>query len=191
VSWLPPRPRRSRRRDCAPWLPAALQRARRAADAEAGRLSYVVVDELDERAAGLIVSPWPVVDRRGRVLFAEEDEDRHLAVPRGAFEQLLAKRRSVPADRGDAAQRRALKSRPVAPGDVFAAVVSSRAPLDGEDSPLAPDRWFDGSLLDLTMEGRELAQLQTSAATAGVVDARFLDEVAREQGFAAERVPDR
>ncbi|HEU4702648.1 MAG TPA: hypothetical protein VFS37_09220 [Conexibacter sp.] len=179
MSWLPPRPRRARRAHCVPWLPPAVKRARLEA-VEQGALAYVVVDDLDDAFATLAVASWPVVDSHGRVLFADEDDDRVLCVPIEPFAQLLRRRRAVPEERGDARARRALRGRRIRVGDVFAACLTGHAPF-GDASTTAPlSRWFAGPILDITVEGRELARLQTSAATAGAVGDEFLYEVVAE-----------
>ncbi len=51
-----------------PWKPAGVDLP----DEELWQLAYIVVDEIVEGTADLSVSPWPAVDDRGRLVFANE-----------------------------------------------------------------------------------------------------------------------
>jgi hypothetical protein len=152
-----------------------------------GSLSYVVVDELEGGVAGLVASPWPRVDERGRLHFGEEEDSRHVSVTEEALLALLEeKRRPMVQVELDEQAEQELKSRRLAIGDVFAARVRGRRgrPSGGDGAhsgtPIDPRKWIRGEVLDLTAEARELAKVQTAAAVAGVVDDAFLELVGEE-----------
>src|SRR4029450_7927573 len=63
-SWLPP-PSPKEAGLKRPWEPEGLRRT------PAGRLSYVVLEEIIEDSIGLSVSCWPEVDEGGRLFFAQ------------------------------------------------------------------------------------------------------------------------
>src|SRR4051794_4221280 len=63
-------------------------------------LAYIVVDELHGGIAGLVVSPWPRVDARGRLVFAPEEESTQVAAPAAALEALLSEQREPVVDVG-------------------------------------------------------------------------------------------
>src|SRR3954454_4957155 len=75
-------------------------------------LAYIVVDELHEGIAGLVVSPWPRVDDRGRLVFGTEQESTRVAAPADALEALLSEQRTPVVEVG-AADLDALRSRAV------------------------------------------------------------------------------
>jgi hypothetical protein len=152
-----------------------------------GALSYVVVDELEQGVAGLVASPWPRVDERGRLLFGDEEDSKHVTVVEEEFLALLAeKRHPIVQVELDEQAVQELKSRRLAIGDVFAARVRGRRcrPPGGagphSGSPIDPRQWIRGEVLDLTAEARELAKLQTGAAVSGVIGDEFL-EIAGEE----------
>jgi hypothetical protein len=128
-------------------------------------LAYIVVDELHEGIAGLVVSPWPRVDERGRLRFGDETENRRVATPVGALHELLSDRR---------VEEDVLRTRPVAIGDVFAARLRAE-PASGD-----PAAWLEPPVMDLTAPARELTKAQTSAALSGAMPAGYLDVVAAE-----------
>src|SRR4051794_36213444 len=116
--WLPPAPEPVDRSSLAVWTPAVP-----GLELAAG-LRYIVVDELHEGIAGLVVSPWPHVDALGRLVFGGEEESKRVAAPAAALRALLREERTPVVLGGvSAAQRAALQARAVAIGDVFAASV--------------------------------------------------------------------
>jgi hypothetical protein len=149
------------------WWQPDLVAERLAKDPGWGSLSYVVVDELAEGIAGLVVSPWPRVDERGRLHFGDEGDSEHLTVDEDAFLALLERRRDpvVKAELDDAA-RDELRRRKLAIGDVFAARVAKRFARPEVD----PAEWIRSrKVLDITAIARSVAKGQTAAALAGVV----------------------
>jgi hypothetical protein len=160
-----------------PWRPAALG----GIEPEVlRRSSYLVVDELQEGVAVLVVSPWPVVDERGRMRFGGEEGRVRVAVGAGALEALLAERR-VPVVDGALAPEVAtqLRVRPVEVGDVFAA---RPAFLPGEDGADVgdPAGWLPGPVLDITATAREATKAQASAALAGVLTQEQVEQIVAE-----------
>src|SRR3954462_2362296 len=110
--WRPPRPEPVDRAALEPWpVPGVTYEA---------ELAYIVVDELHEGIAGLVVSPWPRVDARGRLVFASEDESTPGAAPAAALAALVSGQREPVVDVG-APDLAALQDRAVQIGDVFAA----------------------------------------------------------------------
>jgi hypothetical protein len=154
--WLPPEPPPADLSALPPWRPL---------DVDTEGLVYVVVDELHEGIAGLVVSPWPRVDARGRLHFGEEADSREVAAPVAALHALLRDRRVV---------EEVLRTRPVAIGDVFGARLRAE-PASGD-----PAAWIEPPVLDLTAPARELTKAQTSAALSGAMRADYLDVVAAE-----------
>lgn len=135
-------------------------------DAEWGTLSYIVVDELEHDLAGLVVSPWPRVDERGRLHFGEEDASEHVTVDEGSFRALLKDRREpIVRFELDEEKRGELQGRELAIGDVFAARIAKRFGR----SPVDPAKWIRGRVLDITAVTRSVAKGQTAAALAGVL----------------------
>src|SRR3954451_10984598 len=112
--WLPRAPEPVDRSALEPWpVPGVTYEA---------ELAYIVVDELHEGIAGLVVSPWPRVDTRRRLVFAGEDESTRVAAPAAALLAVLSERREPVVPGGvDESQLEALRTRAVAIGDVFAA----------------------------------------------------------------------
>jgi len=165
--WLPREPPPADLSALAPWRPEGVE------DPEG--LAYIVVDELHDGIAGLVVTAWPRVDERGRLRFGRESESTRVATPAGALLALLRERRTpIVAGGLDEAQRDAMRTRPVEIGDVFAARLRA-APAPGD-----PAAWLQEPVLDLTAPARELTKAQTSAALSGAVDAGYLDVVAKE-----------
>jgi hypothetical protein len=162
--WLPRKPPPPDLSALAPWCPAGVE------DCEG--LTYIVVDELNDGIAGLVITAWPRVDARGRLRFGREAESTRVAAPAGALRTL--RREPVVAGGLDDAQREAMRARPVEIGDVFA------ARLRAEPAPGDPAAWLQEPVLDLTAPAREVAKAQTSAALSGAMDAGYLDVVAEE-----------
>jgi hypothetical protein len=132
-----------------------------------GSLSYIVVDELAQGVTGLVVSPWPRVDERGRLHFGEEDDSEHVTVDEEALAAVLARRRDpVVKETLDEAARDKLRRRKLAIGDVFAARVAKRFGRPEAD----PAKWIRSRrVLDITAIARSVAKGQTAAALVGVV----------------------
>jgi hypothetical protein len=163
----------------APWRPSGLERlgAELEALVAAGKLVYVVVDELDAGIASLVVSRWPHVDGLGRLRF-DLERDVHLAVDAEALQRLLEER--VPLVPGGAgAVGEELRSRPLLVGDVFGACLVE-VPADERDAPLDPARWLSGPIVDVSADAREAAKVQYHAAVAGVLTATDVDAIAEE-----------
>ena len=92
-------------------------------------LRYIVVDELHGGIAGLVVSPWPRLDERGRLVFgASEADSVRVAAPAEALRTVLEVREPVGVDE---ALRDAVVDRDVEIGDVFAARVVGQ-PANGD-----------------------------------------------------------
>jgi hypothetical protein len=188
-SWLPPDSEPKRRpKDW--WQPKAVAEWL-AAQARWDLLSYVVVDELQEGVAGLVVSPWPRIDRRGRLHFGSEEKSSHVTTSAAALLAVLRDRRLpiVPVAVGPEAMGE-LAVRDISIGDVFAARVpppfrpgrGRRGPPPDGGSAVEPSSWLMGDVLDITAEAREVAKAQAAAAAAGVVDEAFLDAIKNELG---------
>src|SRR3954466_9582385 len=147
--WLPRAPEPVDRSALDPWpVPGVTYEA---------ELAYIVVDELHEGIAGLVVSPWPRVDGRGGLVCAGEQESTRVAAPAAALEALLSEERRPVVDVGEV-DLDALRERAVQIGDVFAACVHG-TPASGD-----PAAWMRRPVLDITAPARELAKMQTSAA---------------------------
>jgi hypothetical protein len=123
-----------------PWRPDGLELA----DAELARLSYVVVDELVGEVVDLSVSPWPGVDERGRLLFADEPAQTARA-DRRALGRYLARDRD---DGGDT----------VRTGDAFAARVRRSRLAETEERELPPSAWLSRPTHDLRAPARDKAK---------------------------------
>lgn len=132
----------------APWIPRTL------ASYDVSKLAYVVVDEVESERVGLCISPWPVIDSRGRLRF-DLEETRRVGVHRAALEARLARHRTP--------KRRV--GRPLRVGDVFAVKLRGRQrPRAGAISD--PGHWMGPPIIDLTRESREVAKLAFHAAVA-------------------------
>jgi hypothetical protein len=152
-----------------------------------GQLSYIVVDELEQGVAGLVASPWPRIDERGRLHFGDEEDTYDVTVTEKDFLALLEERRlPIVEMKLDDSEKEELKARELAIGDVFVARVRGRGGRppggDGPDggTPVDPDKWIRGEVLDITAEAREVAKVQTAAAIAGVVGDDYFKLVGEE-----------
>jgi hypothetical protein len=136
-------------------------------DIDPAGLCYIVVDELLQGIAGLVVSPWPHVDERGRLRFGRERESQRVSMRADELQDLLDEHREpLVADDVGEAERDALRTRAVTIGDVFA------ARFDGAPAP---------PILDVTGPARVQAKTQTSAALSGAMSMDYLDDVEKER----------
>lgn len=183
--WLPEVQPRPSRTGLPPWDLAEV-RARLAPDEDWERVRYVVVDELHEGVAGLVISPWPGVDRWDRLVFGDEDDSRRIATGGDDLLALLRTERlpvlSVAVD--DDAEE-ALRDRPLSIGDVFAARIgdlpgSPGGGGSGGDQPTDPKEWMQPPVLDVTAEALEAARRQTNAAALGVLDEQLVEAISDE-----------
>jgi hypothetical protein len=187
VTWLPPEvgPRELTELDW--WRPTAVADWL-GDDALWRTVAYLVVDELEDGTAGLVVSPWPRLDERGRLHFGDEDDSDSVSVSEDAFLALLAeKRRPIVQIQLDDSSEEELRTRKLAIGDVFAARIRRGGPGRGGGgggpdggAPVDPHTWLRDEVLDITAEAREVAKAQAAAAVAGVVDDEFLEAVGEE-----------
>src|SRR5215217_4592834 len=122
AAWLPPAPGPPDTSGMRWWEPAGVREQLGIDEWES--VSYIVVDELHEHVAGLVVMPWPRVDGKGRLVFDDEDHGTRVATSEAAMTQLLRSQRRpvVPID-VDARTEQQLVVRPLAIGDAFAACV--------------------------------------------------------------------
>jgi hypothetical protein len=156
------------------------------------KLRYIVVDELHEGVAGLVVSPWPRQDERGRLHFGDEDQTERIAAFEEALLALLREERTpIAAVEVDQQGEDELKTRALSIGDVFAAQVRKRRRRGGDGgnggggepfggAPVDPGSWIRGEILDITVEGREVAKAQAAAAAAGVMNEDLLETILGE-----------
>jgi hypothetical protein len=197
--WLPPLPSHEDLAQLEPWLPsgidALLDPSTPGEDPRWGDLRYIVIDELHEQMAGLVLSPWPRVDNRGRLHFGEEEDSHCLAVNADALLGVLRERRIVPVGQ-DEDLRQALRQRKLIVGDAFAAFVTWLPGDEGSGGgggtgggggggggvPRDRGPWPEGPLLDITAEARERAKAQASAAASGVIDEDYLKLIEQESG---------
>jgi hypothetical protein len=184
--WLPPSPSPEDLAHLEPWLPSGIEKlldpATSKADPRWGELRYIVIDELHEQMAGLVLTFWPRVDERGRLCFGEEEDGRRLAVGADALLEVLRKRRIVPVAQEEEGLGEAMRQRELIVGDAFAAFVT-RLPGDGGrggggggggGGPRDPPDWLEGSVLDITAEARDRVKAQASAAASGVIDEEYM-----------------
>jgi hypothetical protein len=131
-----------------PWTPRSLSRVK-----DTSGLFYVVVDEMDERSVRLYVSPWPIVDKYGRLRFHALGDTLQVGAPRRALQRLLNAHR-LPSR---------IAKRPLRIGDVFAFKVGGSLPRT--DFP-RPQDWIGAPVYDITPEAREAAKASFYAAVA-------------------------
>jgi hypothetical protein len=157
------------------WMEDALPKAgppKRGETAPAGELEYIVVDEIADGVAELIIEPWPVMDERGRLVFAQSDRRIGVAVVVADLEALLRERIPVGL-RADAA----LLERPLRTGDVIGARVD-RTVLEHDPNELAA--WLQGPIVDATHQARNAAKAQYFAAVGPVLSGAEVDAIAEE-----------
>lgn len=173
MGWLPPAPADPDRGSLPPWEPGEV-RERLVADGRWEALSYIVVDELHEGVAGLVIGPWPRLDPSGRLVFGGEAESTAVATSAEALQAVLRRQRRpvvpVPVDEHTEAE---LRERELSIGDVFA------ARIDGEPEG-DPAAWLGEPVLDVTAEAREAAKAQASATATGAIDEGLIRAIAEE-----------
>lgn len=185
-TWLPDAPLSPDLSQLERWQPAQIVQ-RFGGSLDWASLGYVVIDELHEGVAGLVVSDWPRLDERGRLHFGEESASTRIGTLAEALLALLREERApIVAVSMNAGEEEELRVRPVQIGDVFAARrLRRRARGDGggggggrgiED----PRGWLTGPILDITAEAVEVAKAQANAALSGAADETFLAIIAEE-----------
>jgi hypothetical protein len=127
--------------------------------------SYLVVDEIVGSSIGLVLSPWPDVDSRGRLRFG--GSPRMLGADRDALEPFLAEHR-----------RPAALARPLRIGDTFAVRVIHDALADVADELVAqkrleplldPEAWIQPPVYDVSADAREAAKTAFYAAVTPIL----------------------
>ena len=151
-----------------PWLPPSLTRDFTAETVS--QLSYVLLDEIVAGIVMFLVHPWPGADSLGRVRFGHRDEQFTVAVREDTVHRQLYRR---------------FRQRSPRPGDLFAARVRPQV-LDraagGVPGPGGPAEdhltvddlaaVFDGTLYDLSAEGRVVAKLAYYGSLSAVIPER-------------------
>lgn len=137
-------------------------------------LWYMAVDELVDREAVLRVTPWPVLDKAGRLRFP----DRHRGFIAGADADELAQLADLYRPDVGAGPAGSPAVRPVRVGDVFAARLQTAARHKDVDDLLP---FIRAPLYDLSAPAREQAKTQYLAAVGVVLDADALAELYRDQ----------
>src|SRR5688500_13704433 len=153
MGWLPPAPADPDPASMPPWQPGQV-RERLVADGRWEDLSYIVVDELHEGVAGLLISPWARLDPSGRLGFRGEADTTRSARTASELLAVLRPQRPpvepVPVDERTEEQ---LRGRELRISDAFAARM--RGAPEGD-----PASWLGDQVLDITAEAREAAKAQ-------------------------------
>lgn len=124
--------------------------------------SYIVVEEIFDDDAELVLSAWPRLDERGRLRFSDETERRSVDVSRTELQAALSDRRYV-SPRVERLGRDQLQRRSVAVGDVFALLGS----LDDVAKLLEKGSWATlrrHAIYDITAMARDAAKAAMYAA---------------------------
>lgn len=174
-SWLAPKLVDDEPAARGPWIPPSLPRRAvggLALDAEAP-LWYIAVDELVDREAVLRVTPWPVLDDRGRLRFPQRDQGFVMSADADAFAELAAGGRSARTPTATASD-----ARPLRVGDVFAARVRRPRRIDAS-ADLAD--YVEGPLFDVSDAARESAKTQYLAAVGTVLSDDEVAELYRDR----------
>ena len=160
-------PRKRRR----PWLPGSLAEHGYTQDT-VGALSYIVIDEVVDGMAGLVVSEWPAADGLGRLRFDHPERELEIAVP---IERLRAEVYE---------HEQALRREPRI-GDVFAGVVPRELWRHADEEPLLWDRplaeLLGEHVYDLASEARDVAKLAFYGSAARILN----EEEAEQRGLTA------
>jgi len=142
-----------------PWVPPSLRRRK-----DVSSLAYVVVDEIESGLAGLTVTPWPTLDRWGRLHF-DLAHSRLVGVRASLLLTFLGKHRTP----------RRVARRPLRMGDVFA--VRIREPLPPEGELGEPASWMVPPITDLSSDAREAAKLAFFSAVAPTLNPETDSEI--------------
>jgi hypothetical protein len=129
------------------WVPTGLGSRK-----DLASLAYVVVEEIESDFVGLTVSPWPTLDRRGRLHF-DLERSREIGARKRALQAFLGKSRTP----------KKLARRPLRIGDVFACAI--RGPLP-DGALLAPEAWMVAPVTDVSAQAREAAKIAFFSAAA-------------------------
>lgn len=176
ASWLPQEVEARSLEELDLWRPAQLE-DRIGKKGPWGSYGYIVVDEIEEGVAELVVSPWPRVDERGRLHFGEESDSIHVTVSEDALVALLDRQREAVVRLPlDPEREKALRTRKLAMGDTFAARVPRRFARPAPD----PAKWIRGEVYDITALARTVAKGQTRAALAGLIDHGYLTAIGED-----------
>ena len=141
-----------------PWVPPRMQPLSDVVHTDE-HAKYVVVDDLDDDQAVLVVAPWPEQDAYGRLTFGDPRQRRTTSVSAtDLHDRVAAARRESRQDAVD---------RPLRIGDTFFAVVT--------DDTGAVDSFQQ--LRDVTREAREQAKLAHFAAVAPRVDEAYAQSI--------------
>jgi hypothetical protein len=152
-AWLKPA-RDSRRTTGKPWRPPSLP-----SNVDVAKLDYIVVEERVDKVIGLQIAPWPRATKESHLHFPNTPAQVEVAAELGDLQRFLNENRRTPSVR-DAARSRALRTRPVALGDVFGAVVDREALAQGEETEAvrAVAEWLKKPVYDVTGDAREAAR---------------------------------
>lgn len=178
-SWLPKAQQGISLTDAPPWQPLTMATAPAGRSVEWATLSYIVVDELTDDNAGLIVADWPVLDRRGRLRFP--GLSWRVGATQQALDRFLAEHRVVTAQ---TAEPESVRRRPLRIGDAFAATTSrGRGRMAAAPKPA---RWLKPPVYDVTSDARDAAKAALYGAVAPVMTedelARIAQETDKDQG---------
>lgn len=88
-------------------------------------VEYIVIDELEEGVAVMLIEPWPFLDERGRLRFQRPDQRVSVDINVEVLQRLLTNR--VPVGELTPEQRAAFVRRPLRVGDVFCTIVDRAA----------------------------------------------------------------
>ncbi len=136
-----------------------------------GVLSHIVVDELSNEVAGLVVCEWPRVDHRGRLRVP--GRSWRVGANLIEFHALLANRKLPHGQAKD----EALLRREVRIGDVFAA--KTRRP-PGRAAVPKVRRWLTPPIYDISGDAREAAKAALNAAVAPTMGLPEVEQIAAE-----------
>jgi hypothetical protein len=162
MGWLPPAAAPAGDDRHRSWKPPSLD----GYEVDLERRSYLVVDEIVDGSVGLVLSPWPEVDDRGRLRFG--GAAAMLGAPHSALQSFLHEHR-LPAE---------LARRPLRIGDAFAVRVIRDALGDvGEELAaqrrleplLEPSSWIEPPVYDVSVDAREAAKTAFYAAVTPVL----------------------
>lgn len=157
------------------WLEDEIRAVHPSIWASSDNVEYVVVDEIEEDVATLVIEPWPEVDERGRLDFSGSERRQDVEVERQAFAQLLEDR--VAPGPLTAAQLEVFITRPLRVGDVLCAVIDR---VELASHPDSPARWLQRPVVDVSVEAREAAKTQYFAAVGPVLGPERVEEMAAE-----------